>query len=910
MRHNLILRSTVSFAALCLAAPGIAQTAPAATPAAVPSAAAETADAGDTDIVVTGFREALASAQALKRKAPQIVDSVVAEDIGKLPDLSVSDTAARIPGVQVYRQGGEAARVLVRGLPDYTTTYNGREIFTAETRVVALQDFPSANIAALEVFKTSTADLVEPGLAGVVNVRSRRPFDFEEGQFAGSVWGLHTRQADKYTPNFNLLATKRWNTSAGEFGILVNGSYTSLTYLDSEPSNTDFIATPNINGQNVRLPDIQRVFYRSGNRVRPSVNAAVQWKPSPELEFYGDFLWQGFRNEIDDRLIEAPLYGGSSYTNIVLRPGTNLVRSGTVVGQPNSIFTFQGGTYNKTNTFQYAGGVKYDKGPLKLSADIARTTSTFTGSTESVDRRFAGTPTITFNTDVPEFNIAGLNQSSPNGFLFQGLYEQNQRSAGRDWQGRADATYEFDDFFIRNIQIGGRFTDRNATRNFSDRYAFLLPLNLNASTLPLTFEQTPGGFSGTDIQPFRSFSSPTYDSIRNNLTALRQYVITACPAILVTDPGNGCKNYTTTPVVAGLLYTAKEETQAGYAQANYAFGDNIDGTIGVRVEHVKTRVAGPKPTGIPSIDEGNESTVWLPNASIRFKFTPEIQLRLSATKTRTRPTFADLQPNITLGAPPSGGKGTDSAPFPATGGNPFLKPFTSKNYDASLEYYFAKAGFMSGAVFRRDLDGFIQNSTFRFVDPTFGVVQATGRTNAGKGRITGVEVQGQTFFDYDFLPEWARGFGIQGNVTYLDAKVEQVNPNGPGLVLDRILDGSAGVANGVSKWNYNLVGLYEKGPLSVRLSYNGRSSFLAQRQTRGNDFYTEEGKPADRLDLSVNYGIIDAATVFVDWTNITNSAFKQTFSSARDGAPRADYIRYLRYDESTISVGVRFRFGG
>jgi outer membrane receptor protein involved in Fe transport len=124
---------------------------------------ADQADAGE-EIVVTGFRESLRSARNVKRNSEQIVDAIVAEDIGKLPDLAVSDTAARIPGVQVVRQGGEAASVLIRGLPDFATTYNGREIFTAETRVVALQDFPSANIAALEVFKTSTANLVEPVL--------------------------------------------------------------------------------------------------------------------------------------------------------------------------------------------------------------------------------------------------------------------------------------------------------------------------------------------------------------------------------------------------------------------------------------------------------------------------------------------------------------------------------------------------------------------------------------------------------------------------------------------------------------------------------------------------------------------------------------------------------------------------
>jgi iron complex outermembrane recepter protein len=900
MRKVHLLAASVSLAAIA-AAPAWAQ-APAPTNTDAPTEAAME-ETGDADIVVTGLRASLESAQTLKRAAPQVVDAIVASDIGKLPDLAVSDTVGRLPGVQVYRQAGEASRVLIRGLPDFATTYNGREIFTAETRVVALQDFPSANIAALEVYKTSTADLVSPGLAGLVNVRSRRPFDFEGGQIAGSAWGLYTLQAEKLTPNFNILATNRWETNAGEFGLLINGSYTELQYLDSEPSNTDFLQTfrqegtrliADGAGQAARFPDIQRLFYRSGNRVRPSINAAAQWRPNPDLEIYADFLWQGFRNKIDDRLVAVELFGGSDYSNLAFRPNSNLLSSGTVVGAPNSVFTFQGGTYNKTNTFQYAGGVKYDNGQFKASADLAYTKSTFTGSTESVDRRFIGTPTINFDLETPQFDISGLNPLDPNAFIFAGLYEENQRSSGRDWQGRVDLQYDFEDaFFIRNVQVGARFTDRDAVRRFSNRFAGPL-VPTNGGALPLTFRPNPEGFKGAgDLQPFRQWATPTYESIRRNRTALRQLV-----------------GFSTTPIPAGLQYTADEKTLAGYAQVNYGFGDTIDGQIGVRVERTETKVAGPQPTGIEAIDRGNEYTDWLPNASIRFRFMPELQLRLSYAQTRTRPNFVDQRPDIQLGAAPPGGVGTDSAPYPATGGNPFLRPFTSDNYDASLEYYFSRSGFASIAVFRRDLDGFIQPSSFRFTDPTLGVVEVTGRTNTGKGRITGVEAQLQTFFDYEFLPDWARGFGVQANVTYLDAETQQPVFGQPGqLEFDRI-SFDDGIRNGVSKWNFNFVGLYERGPLSARLTYTGRSNFLAFRDNRGtSDPYREFGDPNDRLDMSINYNVLENLTVFADWTNITMNPFKVNFSSARDGRPEAVYPRYLRYDESTVSLGVRFRFG-
>lgn len=854
-------------------------------------AAPDPADTGEA-IVVTGIRRSLETAENIRRNSEQIVDSVVAEDIGKLPDLNTAQTAARIPGVQVYRQAGEAQNVLVRGLPNFTTTYNGREIFTAETRVVALQDFPSANIAALEVFKTSTADLVEPGLAGLINVRSRRPFDFRGGQIAGSVWALYTRQGRKLTPNFNLLATNRWEFANGsEFGALLNVSRTDMQYLDAEISNTDFLQTFRMEGDRLigdpgagtaaRFPDIQRLFYRSGRRVRPSVNAAVQFKPNPDLEFYAEGLWQGFRNEIDDRLLAAHLFRNTQVSNLQFREGTNLLRGGTFVLEPRALFSFQGGTYNKTDTYQFAGGTRITRDRLKVNIDIARTTSVFKGSTESVDREWINASTVTFNTDRPEFEITGIDFADPSEQVFTGLYEENQKSAGDDWQVRGDVEYEFDGPFLRRVQLGARWSDRDAERRFSNRFAGP-PGFVNAADLPLEFEVFDGvNFGGTS-----EWAAPTFESIRDNVVALRQLV-----------------GFSTTPIPAALLYTADERNLAGYAQAVLGTQD-LEGIVGVRVSRVKTRVAGPQPTGIPEIDEGAKHTSILPNASIRARLSPLVQLRGAISKTRTLANFADLNPNIVFGAPPPGGIGTPSDPWRAFGGNPFLKPFTSWNFDAAAEFYFARTGFASVTGFHRRIKGFIQQSTFRVDDPVRGVVEISGPVNTGKGRISGVELQGQAFADFDWVPDWARGFGGQANLTYTDAKTEQPDGQG-GLSFQPITD----QLSGVSKWNYNLVGIYERYGFAARLTYNGRSSFRATRQFRGDDIYTETAHPAGRLDLSLNYNINDNFTVFGDWTNITRETFRQDFTSARNGAPEAEFVRYRRYDESTVSIGARFRFG-
>jgi iron complex outermembrane receptor protein len=861
------------------------------------------------DVVVTGFRQSLASSRNLKRQAPQVVDAVVAEDIGKLPDLAVSDTAARIPGVQVLRLGGEASQVLIRGLPEafFNTLYNGREIFTAERRQVALQDFPSAGIAALEVFKTSTAEQVDPGVVGLTNVRSRRPFDIAGFQVAGNVWGLHTTQSGRVTPNGNILVSDRWNTGVGEMGLLVNLSYTQLKYLDSEAQNTDFIANPVVNGQEIRVPDIQRLYYRSGDRKRPSANAAFQWKPSDTLQFYAEGLYQGFRNAVDDTQAQVPLYsdsaGTTAYSNLAFRPGTNLVSSGTVTNPGGTITSFRGGTYNKTDTYQFAAGAIFDSGPLRLTADVARSKSTFKGSTESVDREFGvGGYTVDFNSDTPEFNIRGINAGDPSSYRFLGLYEESQESKGDDWQARVDGEYKFDGSILRSLQFGARYTTRDAHREFGNRYAQFAGRNIMLGDLPINFVPVRPGFKGTDVQSdFRTFLAPTYNSIRDNIVEFRRYIIGL--GVPTTAPSFGTFTEGAPAIDPIQTYDASEKTYAGYGQVNYNFNDLVDGTIGVRVVRTETDVAGNASVGgvVTPITQGPEFTDWLPNASLRWHVTPSLQLRLAYSKTRTRPDFGQLNPSVTVGSPDP----TNGNLRTGSGGNPDLQPFRSNNYDASLEWYFSPTGFASAAVFRRDLNGFVQTESNRFTDPVLGLVQISRPVNSGSGRIDGVEAQLSTFFDFDFLPEIVRNFGIQANYTYLDAATQFADAGNSNVL-------TLGPIQGVSKHSYNIVGLFERGPVSLRLTYNGRTKFLDFRQARTDEatgFYNQYGRPADRLDLSANLRFTPAATLFFDATNLTGSADRYTFTSARAGAPEAEYVRFLRFQERTFSVGLRFRFG-
>lgn len=913
MRLKSLILSTSSAAALALtASPAAAQPGNAEAQEAPADTEADAAE--DEAIVVTGLRQSLRSSQNIKRNSEQIVDTIVAEDIGKLPDIAVSDTAARIPGVQVERGGGEAGRVLVRGLPDFTTTYNGREIFTAETRSVALQDFPSGAIGAIEVFKTSAANLIEPGLAGLVNVRSRRPFDFSGFEIAGSLWGLYTYQADEIVPNGNILVTNRWDVGdGGEIGALIGFSYTRLRYLDSTRENTDFVAGGGPNG--TRWPDIQRIFYGEGDRTRPSINAAIQYRPRPGLEFYAEGLWQGFRNRISDRMLAVPLWGGAGFTDFRVRDGRpDLLEAGTVVDpfRPDGL---QGGTFNKTNTYQFAVGGSWDSGPLRISADIARTDSTFTGSTASVDYAFANRQTVTFDTDVdeedggPEFSFANFDPANPANYIYRGFYEEAQQSQGDDWQARLDLQYETGMSFIDRIEVGARFTDRDAHREFGNRYWNFEGNRIPIGNVPLDYVLFEPGFRGSDVQPLRNWLSPTYRSIRDNLVAMRQF------NMALGGTNFGANTDTVPPPDPLQTWDANERTYAAYAQIRYEFllgGDaTIDGNIGLRAVRTETNLTGTRNISntLTPVDIDRAYTDWLPNISARVRISPELQLRFSFTETRTRPSFTDLRPSATIDPPPAC---LAQTPIPAgcvrtgNGGNPFLDRLTSDNYDASIEYYFSRTGFVALAGFYRDMNGFIENTQSEAVSLTGEPFRFNGPINSGAGRIKGFEAQVTTFFD--FLPGFMSNFGVQANVTHIDARAD-FTYNGE-LVNRRLVD--------VASWTYNLIGMFESGGLSARLAWNRRSGYLDLFAPRDNFFnpgntpdghlYIEEARPQSRLDLSASYAVLDNLTIFADWTNILKEPFRSTLTRIDPNGTESTFPRFVRFNETTVSAGIRFRF--
>jgi len=297
--------STLALVALFAAAPASAQ--------AVGQVAAQADPDATTieEVVVTGIRGSLQSSQATKRNAEVFVDSISAQDIGALPDRSVSEALQRVPGVSIDRfQAGvdpdhfsvEGSGVVVRGLTFIRSEFNGRDAFTANNgRGLGFADVPSELLSGVDVFKNQSADMIEGGIAGLVNLRTRVPFDTTGDIFAASAEVSYGDFAKKATPTVSVLTSKRWDTDYGDFGVLANIVHSELTTRADGQQISNFGRRTDLGPDLVYFP--RGASFRSStfDRERTGFAAAGQWR-SPDHRMIATM--QFLRSEASQRSTE------------------------------------------------------------------------------------------------------------------------------------------------------------------------------------------------------------------------------------------------------------------------------------------------------------------------------------------------------------------------------------------------------------------------------------------------------------------------------------------------------------------------------------------------------------------------------------------------------------------------------
>lgn len=291
----------------------------------VPTAAhaQEASQAGDTEaseedeIVVVGIRAALRSAQEIKREADTVVDTITATDIGAFPDHSVAEALQRVPGITVTRFAAssdtthfsaEPAGVIVRGLPQVRSEFNGRDSFNANSsRGLSFADVSPELMSGVDTYKNQTADMIEGGIAGTINLRTRVPFDTDGQLFAFSTSAIYRDLPEEATPAISGIWSDRWDTRAGEFGLMANAAYSS-EITNSEGVQlwrfyrVDGVYSPGTNW----FPggaDIRRTEY---DRERTGLAFAAQWEsPEDTLLATLQFNRSEYNNSFEERSLTA-----------------------------------------------------------------------------------------------------------------------------------------------------------------------------------------------------------------------------------------------------------------------------------------------------------------------------------------------------------------------------------------------------------------------------------------------------------------------------------------------------------------------------------------------------------------------------------------------------------------------------
>ena len=889
--------TTVAIAAMLAVVGASAHAQSAAAAAAPASAASSPTQEGAQTVTVTGVRAAVETAQALKRDSDKVSDSIVADDIGKFPDENVANALARVTGVQIRRDSGEASSVLIRGLPNVETLLNGREVFTTTGRYISLADVPVTMVSRVDVLKSSTPDVPEGGIAGVIDVRTHRPFDFTGLQASVSVKDMYADKAKDWNPNISGMISNRWQTPIGEVGVLLGLSALDDKYheeraFDTAPVNKSWLLAPAGDTSLYTGVDEVGLISINGERKRTAGNFAVEWKPNAASSFYLEGLRTRLINTWEtDFFVGLPWWNSVSVPNGGLNgwtgtlvPGTRTMATLTTF-RVNTIDSTQANTAD-SKTAQYALGGHYDVAPeWRVSGEVAMTNSTYLWRNPILD-------TIT---SVPEAQITvnqggsmhlsytGEDLTNPSNFYLKGFFDRYGEDKGLSRDLRADVSYTPSaDGWLKEWNSGVRASRHYATsiKSFEGNHES----QYYDSTKDFPWTQSVNAVAGlncvtkgmTDNYGLQKWYTPCASTLLNNTSAIR-LAITGSADPKGLDPGSFFSDHENN----AALYT---EAKVGWDIGKVA----VSGTVGARLVHTQQKLQGngsvtdtSNNTTYSAIDRDESQNMVLPSLNFKFDLTPQLVGRFAAGRTLTRPNFADLNPGVALV------NQSETVQATGSGGNPDLKAETGDNLEAALEWYFAKAGSLTATTFFHHFNGYIEYTS---KDESYSGTSylVTRPYNTSSGNLSGVEVGYQQF--YDSLPSFLSGFGVGANATLMNGTATTIT-------------GQVRPITGVSKFSYNLALLYEKYGLSGRVAYNWRSKF-----TDTYDAATDyNGKSLDlvvapmaQLDASLMYHVTPKLSVTLDATNLLNFKYHDYWSNA------SLYPRDTRRYDRTGTIGLNW----
>ena len=885
-------------------------------PAAPADPAASSANS-DQDIVVTGIRASINASVQAKKNNTSIVEVISAEDLGKLPDLSIAESLSRLPGLATQRLDGRANVVSIRGLaPDFTTTLlNGREQVSANNnRGVELDQYPAELLNGAVVYKTPDASLIGQALGGTIDMKTIRPIAYGKRAFQvglrGEINDLGELNPDidnkGYRANFSYVDQNDDGTLGWALGFarMVSPTAEERWQAWGYPTHSDGNLV--IGGA--------KPYVKSNELTRNGLMGVLEYQPDDKLHVTLDGYWSKFKDDQRLRGLELPFaWGGQGET---LLPGytveDGLITEGTWT---NVKAVMRNDIVHRTSEI-FAGGlnVQYQTSD-KLILEADASFSTLEKSEENIEI-YAGTGRGAANgvRDTMGFVLGsdGVIEFSPT--LDYSDSDLFQLTDPRGWCGRPGFPGDCQDGFINAPKIDDQLASLRlqATHKVGENDSLRIGMNFSRreKTLVdegfvLTHENYP---ANTPIPSDLLFDPVDLDFI-------------GIPGMVAFDSWKYYKqgHYLETPEslwTSGRLTNSFEVTEkvlTGYIQYNIdrELGSvPLRGNVGMQIVHTDQEgdsVAASNQGGVVVIEpitDGDTFTDFLPSANLSFEVAPNNFVRVAAARVLARARMDQLNPANGFNFDQSKALNTDvnASPWSGTAGNAKLKPLIADTFDLAYENYFGKGGYVALSGFYKHLESYIyqQQTLFDFtgypftgpVAPVLNEGFVSQWQNAGGGKIYGFEAA--TSLPFNTFTESLDGFGVLLSGSYTKSSVRLGD------------DVAKTTLPGLSKWVVNSTLYYEKHGFQARVSGRYRSEFLAEVSGLSLKRDLVSAKSEFLVDAQLGYefqsGPMKGLSILATGYNLTNEPFV-TFQNDDERQIR-DHQNYGR----NYMLGFSYRF--
>ncbi len=884
-------------------------------------------------IIVTGIRSSLRSAASIKKNSLSIVDAISSEDLGKFPDTNVAESLQRIPGVAIDRSNGEGRFVTVRGFgPAFNTVLVNGRTFASDNqgREFSFDLLAAELISGAEVYKSSQARLQDGGIGATLNVKTPRPLDLGGFKAVVSAKGQYERNSDKVTPQaFGLISD---TFADGKLGLLASVSYQKRDAQTRYTQNRGYIPGTTVGPAanplftNVFAPRNQDVGQDDQSRERIGFTATGQYRPNDQLTFTVDGLYNQFN--VDSRVQAlGSWFEPSSYTAAAI-DSNRTITSLTTNGNADLIQT----SNNRfVKTYALGGNVEWKpNSQLTVKADVSWSRAKDSAGGRNYFTVIGVPSTYSFKEATGNGfpSTVGYTADLTNAALGRShiALRQGNTEAERVLEYKLDTEWKSDGGVLDAVRFGLVNTNRskNSQSIASDPNTLCLYCGYNepasaALLSPLTL-RAPGGSGsvptkilGYDANAYFKFlESPAQAAVRDQRRGLA--------------PGTTAAQLAATNGFAAAVqpnsFAVSEKVFAGYLETDLK-GDlgalPWVVNIGARYVHTELIASGRQLALTDLLSVPNDPTIYqavfanggapvatakrssydyfLPNINVKVNLSDKVIARFSASRTLTRPQIRDLAPRTNFDV-------TRPASLDASGGNPDLKPYTSNNFDISLEWYPTSTTTLSVAGYYKSIDDFIVQTrsaeNFAIANasnlpvgggitgPNTATFNVRRPRNAENATVRGVELNVVHTFDY--LPAPLDGLGLAANATFVDSSAAfDVTSTTTSFALE-------GLGN-----SYNLTGFYEKDGFAARVAYNRRGRFLEYLVTPGQGGDPVFRRPFSQVDVRVSYDIKKFAQIFAEGTNVTNA---KNITTGRFDNQVLDYVDTgARY-----AAGVRLNF--